>query len=233
MVCEWPWQAAPRTAALSVGGDLESAVRFGLVESEDDLREVTAMICAGLPDDAPCRAVWTVDGASLKFEVKNEVATITQRFVQCDDGFLVNQDFLAVHPHYYAKGHARRLIRNLLILYDTLHVVEAHTHANHISGGYVWARFGARPKDPDSVRGQLGHALGTAIRSGQIPEAYRSIASDVINHTPDDELMQDVARLETEEGVNVGLHLLLPLSWDAYWDGRCPKFRNYISKALQ
>lgn len=233
MVCEWPWTADPRTAALEVGGDIAGAVGFGLVNSEEELREITAMICAGLPDDAPCHAVWSVGGDILEMKVVSEVSAIKQTFVRHEQGYAVKQDFLQLHPIYYKRGHARRLARNLLILYDTLGVDQATTTANHIAGSYVWARFGARPKDPEYVRAMLSYQLGVSIRSEQIDESFREGCMEVILHTPEEDLMYEVAMMEGEDGSSIGEILLLPLSWEAYWDVRCPAFRKFIKEKLQ
>ncbi len=191
------------------------------------------MICAGLPDDAPCHAIWSVRGDTLEMKVVSEVSAIQQTFVRHDQGYAVKQDFLQLHPNYYKRGYARRLARNLLILYDTLGVDEATTTANHIAGSYVWARFGARPKDPEYVRGMLSYQLGVSIRSEQIDESFREGCMEVILQTPEEDLMYEVAMMEGEDGSSIGEILLLPLSWEAYWDVRCPTFRKFIKEKLQ
>lgn len=233
MVCDWPWVIDPRTAPLEVGGDIAGAVGFGLVSGEEELREITAMICAGLPDDAPCHAKWSVTGDALEMNVFNDVSAIKQTFVRREDCYAVKQDFLQLRPNYYKRGHARRLARNLLILYDTLGVDHATTTANHIAGSYVWARFGARPKDPDLLRGMLSHQLALCIKSGEIDEAFREGCMEVILHTREEDLMYEVAMMEGEDGSSIGELLLLPLSWEAYWDVRCPAFRKFIKEKLK
>jgi ribosomal protein S18 acetylase RimI-like enzyme len=230
----WPWRPQPRVAGLVIEGDVQEVVAFGIGRTLEELRWVTAMITSGFPD-GPVKATWSL-GADKKACVAatHQHGDFAQKFVRDEDGHLqAEMDALVLDPAYHKGGHAKRLIRNLVIVLDALGVTCASTIANYGNGGYTWAVLGACAKDPETQRGLLKERVAVCVRARTIPAAIQDYIVGVIDRANDHELMHAVAELELNSDHDVGKEILLPHSWNAMWDLSNQTQRDFILEALR
>lgn len=230
---KWPWSGQLRLGVCESSGAIDEVVALGLVNDREQLERVSRLLAVCLPDEEPCVARWLLEGRNTAcVEITSRLGVYRQSFVRQDDGWVVKQDLMGVDSVHRAKGLAKRLIRNLVVLYDELGIYHASTFADHEVGGYSWARFGARACDPVGQRGQLAERLAELVSDGTIGDEYERPVLQVIHSAADDELMLRVAALATEDGVPIGRPLLLSHAWEAYWDLRDADLRTYLRRVL-
>jgi hypothetical protein len=229
----WPWAASPRGAPTGLSGDLPSIIAFELVPTEEELRKLTAMICSGMPDASEITACWSREGTNtLCVSVETPSGKLLQRFVRTSDGVAALHDLFMLTSNHHGRGHARKLMRNLVHAYDELGIRHMSTYANYGNGGYTWAALGARALEPQLQRDLLPELIDVQIRAGRIHADDREGILDLVDEAEDEELMQVIAALVSEDGEQIGRHILVPHGWEAYWDLADPAVRQYLTDAL-
>ncbi len=229
----WPWEEVPR-ASITMTGDIDGVIASGLMNDVGSVHRFTSLLCVGIPEGESCEAIWTVTPPrQIVLDVRSSAGRYAQTFIRQTEGWVVIQNLMVLIERYRGGGHAKRLVRNLAIVYDELGIIYASTVANDVLGGYVWAALGARARDPALQRRAMLEKLEVLALQGQIPREYAEAFISQLSKVDDDDLMQWISQLYIEDGADVGRLLLAGHAWEAYWDLNDNKVRDYIRDALQ
>lgn len=231
---DWPWQPAPRVPAPELSGDLGGAVAFGLAVSREELEDVTALICSGIPAEVACKAAWKPESVGrFVVEVDTPDVKFRQTFIRTDHSLAVDQDAFYLPDDEQQRGHAKRLMRNLVVLYDRLGVRHASVVANHTIGGYSWAKLGAQPIDPDLQRKTLLGKLESVAQALQLTADELRGARDALASAAPHELMYRAASLARADRTSIGKALLVGAYWEGFWDLEDPWLRKLLRETIR
>lgn len=230
----WPWKQEPRAPAPTLAGDVEGAIAFGLAADEAGLSLLTSMLCSGLPAEIECKARWLREGTNTcAVFVEQDEFKYHQSFRRTEDGSLrVDQGYFWLREDLRRQGSAKRLVRNLVHVYDQLGIRHVEVFAGLEDGGITWAILGARPKDPDSERELLLERASQLARELRLDEDLHEAIAEIISEASDEELMQRAVRIRLEDGTRFGELLLDRREWAGFWDLGDEAQRTYLQRTL-
>ncbi|GLK85697.1 phage head morphogenesis protein [Ancylobacter defluvii] len=224
----WPWEAEPRRAAMDISIDtraMELAKQLGVFKNKTEARRLANELMAGVPPELKVSPKWTAYGERLMLDMRHPEAILQRSFWREGTRLIVEHDYFWLHSRFQGGGNAVRMLRTAFATYDRIGVREVRVHANLDKGGYVWARNGFSPRDPDSMRYDLR-------RSAQwLDDARRDELLDVVGSSSDLELMYDVSMLR-DGNDKWGESLLLGSDWYGYADLLEPRQRELLARAL-
>jgi hypothetical protein len=237
-----PWdifKPTPRCTGFEVCGNVDAILRSRLFRSEQELREATAMLTSGIPEDIPLRADWEQYGESCSLHVIQDDYELHHSFEYDESikNYKAHWRIFSV-PKALARATrekaAPRMARNAILLYHGMGVTRVDAYANFERGGYVWAKLGAAPIDSGVERRNLKDRLDDLAgmkNSWLTPMDIAQIAA-LIGSPNDLTLMHGLARLKTPSGRRIGRRFLLGHSWDARWDLENKKQQDMIIGGL-
>jgi hypothetical protein len=196
------------------------------------LERMMTLLCTGVPGAGAVEVDLAIEGDALRVHILCDTCEIRKRFLPADAGYDVVFDLYALPSGMQNTGHAKRMFRNLLVGYDQLNVGFIVTWANHKVGGYTWARMAARPKNAIAQRDELLDLLEPVSKRERFSTEDARALEKLIEETPIERLMYEVARSVSPEGRRLGKPLLLGHRWDAFWDLNDPIHRATIAEAL-
>jgi GNAT superfamily N-acetyltransferase len=172
--------------------------------------------------------------AQLVANRKTDGFHISRTFYREEGELIVSHNRFAIPEDEQGQGIARKILSDSVDTYEQIGVSKIYTDANIDIGGYAWAKFGFKARDPEDLARTLLDKIRMDWQDDYL-EDHIAHMTDLINRYRDDSsLPWHVAGARLPNGDQVGKDLMMGTAWQAVLDlgdqESMVRFNRYVGR---